>query len=59
MQFGDLVSPMDTYNGLKYAIHNTYVASLHCHFNRDRLSIEAFFSQSKVIKKLSKWKKIG
>jgi len=27
------------------------------HFNRGRFSIEAFSSQSKVIKKLSKWKK--
>jgi len=35
----------------------SYIAGLHDHFNRGRLSIEAFFSQSKGIKKLSKWKK--
>jgi len=33
------------------------VASLHDHFNWGRLSIKTFSSQSKVIKKLSKWKK--
>jgi len=33
------------------------LAGLHDHFNRGRLSIEAFSSQSKVIEKLSKWKK--
>jgi len=33
------------------------LAGLHDHYNRGRLSIEAFSSQSRVIKKLSKWKK--
>jgi len=35
----------------------TLIAGLHDHFNQGRLSLETFFSQSKVIKKLSKWKK--
>jgi len=34
-----------------------YIAGLHDHFNRGRLSIEAFFNQSKVIKKAFKMEK--
>jgi len=34
----------------------SYTAGLHDHFNRGRLSIEAFANLSKVIKK--KWKKV-
>jgi len=36
----------------------TVLACLHDHFNRGRLSIEDFSILSKVIKKLSKWKKV-
>jgi len=34
----------------------TYIPGLFDYFNWEQLSIEAFFSQSKVFKKLSKWK---
>jgi len=33
------------------------ITGFHGHFNRGKHSIEIFSSQSKIIKKLSKWKK--